>query len=342
MSIFSILSASRRRAAARAALLLPVLAAVALAVGVSSSGAAVPTGGAAESYTGNPTCETLGLGSTVYKIENPGTSTTTLANGRGTIAVTVTNTDDGPVFKYTFTSETLVLSGLLVKGGPGGNEYPGGTSGEGLHAPVNPSNGKYYGLSHLSFCTEPKPEDPDCEPGQYAPEHPNCPEKPEDPDCEPGQYAPEHPNCPERPQDPPNTPSNSPFTPFTPQVTPPAPVTVTAPSTTAEAAVVRGSARMQAPSGCRSRTFTVRVSGREIRRITFTLNGRRLKVVRVRGTSTGRVYTLRVNPAKLPAGRTHRVVARVLFTATSRTQARTLRTTFQRCLQGAVGPRFTG
>jgi hypothetical protein len=50
------------------------------------------------------------------------------------------------------------VSAVVVKGGPGGLVYDyfanGGPvmSDEGLHAPVNPKNRRYYGLSHVSFC----------------------------------------------------------------------------------------------------------------------------------------------------------------------------------------------
>src|SRR6266508_3504336 len=46
--------------------------------------------------------------------------------------------------------------GVAVKGGPDANFYDyrpdGVSSGTGLHAPVNPRNQKFFGLSHISFC----------------------------------------------------------------------------------------------------------------------------------------------------------------------------------------------
>ncbi len=47
---------------------------------------------------------------------------------------------------------------VVVKGGPDANAfvYPAPDLGDtGLHAPVNPKNQKYYGLSHISFCYKP-------------------------------------------------------------------------------------------------------------------------------------------------------------------------------------------
>lgn len=60
---------------------------------------------------------------------------------------------------FDFEFDDGVVYGVVVKGGPAGNVYDytpdGTTSDTGLHAPVNPSNGKYYGLSHISFCYVP-------------------------------------------------------------------------------------------------------------------------------------------------------------------------------------------
>ncbi|HEX6239212.1 MAG TPA: LPXTG cell wall anchor domain-containing protein [Acidimicrobiales bacterium] len=74
----------------------------------------------------------------------------------GTLSVTidVTETADGPVFDWT---SNIGVDAVFVKGGPGGLLYvydpPTESTGDtGLHAPVNPANGMYYGLSHLSFC----------------------------------------------------------------------------------------------------------------------------------------------------------------------------------------------
>lgn len=60
----------------------------------------------------------------------------------------------GGVGTVTATGGSVI--GVAVKGGPNTNFYdyrPNGvTSGTGLHAPVNPDNNKFYGLSHISFC----------------------------------------------------------------------------------------------------------------------------------------------------------------------------------------------
>ncbi|HEV8296365.1 MAG TPA: hypothetical protein VGQ20_03680 [Acidimicrobiales bacterium] len=44
---------------------------------------------------------------------------------------------------------------VIVKGGPNALVYhynPPATGDTGLHAPVNPNNDKYYGISHVEFC----------------------------------------------------------------------------------------------------------------------------------------------------------------------------------------------
>jgi LPXTG-motif cell wall-anchored protein len=71
-----------------------------------------------------------------------------------TVTIDVTDTNDGPVFSWT---SNIGVDAVFVKGGPGGLLYlydpPAESTGDtGLHAPVNPANGKFYGLSHLSFC----------------------------------------------------------------------------------------------------------------------------------------------------------------------------------------------
>lgn len=101
----------------------------------------------------------------------------------------------------------------------------------------------------------------------------------------------------------------------------------------------RGGARLRGPSGCVPRPFTARVHGRQVRRVTFFLDGRRLVVRRARRAQ--RTFTARVTPGRLSLG-VHRVTARVVFRSTSRTRPRTLVLSFQRCAQQAPAPRFTG
>src|SRR5215204_5488557 len=71
-----------------------------------------------------------------------------------TVTIDVTETDDGPVFDWT---SNIGVDAVFVKGGPGGLLYvydpPEESTGDtGLHAPINPANDNFYGLSHVSFC----------------------------------------------------------------------------------------------------------------------------------------------------------------------------------------------
>jgi hypothetical protein len=74
---------------------------------------------------------------------------------------TLTNVESGgtgPTFDW---SSIVPVYQVIVKGGPGANtyDYEGATSDSGLHAPENPNNGKWHGLTHVTFCyEEPEPE----------------------------------------------------------------------------------------------------------------------------------------------------------------------------------------
>jgi hypothetical protein len=80
---------------------------------------------------------------------------------------TVSNIQDGgsgPTFDW---SSTVPVFQVIVKGGPGANlyNYSGDTSDTGLHSPLNTKNGKWFGLSHVTFCYgEPEAEPVDVTP----------------------------------------------------------------------------------------------------------------------------------------------------------------------------------
>jgi hypothetical protein len=126
-----------------------------------------------------------------------------------------------------------------------------------------------------------------------------------------------------------------------PVVTPPAPpapvvAAAVAPKAKVKAAVARrGTASLSRPARCASGRFRVSVSGSPVRRIVFTVNGRRVAtVVARRGQRTFAV--------NLPVSRgtVQRVAARVTFSNGAR--SRTLRTTVLRCAAKPVAQRFTG
>jgi hypothetical protein len=54
---------------------------------------------------------------------------------------------------------TYDASVVVVKGGPNAEVYQYGTMEDydnGLTAPWNPNSGKWYGISHVQFCFDPK------------------------------------------------------------------------------------------------------------------------------------------------------------------------------------------
>jgi LPXTG-motif cell wall-anchored protein len=101
----------------------------------------------------NATCSDLapeGTTWTEFKVEP--VKDGTFSDGTLTVTIDVRDTDDGPVFDWT---SNIGVDAVFVKGGPGGLLYvydPEATGDTGLHAPVNPENGKFFGLSHVSFC----------------------------------------------------------------------------------------------------------------------------------------------------------------------------------------------
>lgn len=82
-----------------------------------------------------------------------------------------------------------------------------------------------------------------------------------------------------------------------------------------------GSAALSGPHGCVKKPFRARVKGTGIDRVTFSVDGKRVK---------GSGLAARVDPRKLRAG-SHRLTARVSFVTGTGQKARTLRTSFRRC-----------
>jgi uncharacterized repeat protein (TIGR01451 family) len=108
--------------------------------------------------TGNPSCLDVMTSAEFlfeHKQDPPRDATITLTNGAlsGTLVVGVN--EGAQTFRFTLTGD-FVAAGVIVKGGSNANFYdyrPDGNEADTfLHAPVNPSNGKFYGLSHISFC----------------------------------------------------------------------------------------------------------------------------------------------------------------------------------------------
>jgi hypothetical protein len=101
----------------------------------------------------------------------------------------------------------------------------------------------------------------------------------------------------------------------------------------------RGTARISGKTGCVTQNFNVTVTGQAIDRVTFALDGKRIKTLRK--PNAGRAYRIAVRPGRLRRG-THRITALTTFTAASGAPARRLRVVFQRCARAASAPQFTG
>ena len=104
-------------------------------------------------------------------------------------------------------------------------------------------------------------------------------------------------------------------------------------------ATPRGRARLSGPSGCVYKPFNAVVRGRQIRRVTFFVDGRRIVIRKAKRGQ--RTFKARIRPSRLSVG-VHRVTARVVFRTPSRTRPRTLVLSFQHCARLAPSPRFTG
>jgi len=81
------------------------------------------------------------------------------------------------------------------------------------------------------------------------------------------------------------------------------------------------------------------VSGRQIQRVVFALDGR--VVANLSRPNSGSRYVYKVNPRTKRVG-THRIIARTTFRPQSGTRARVLRVAFSRCARRAAQPQFTG
>jgi hypothetical protein len=148
-------------------------------------------------------------------------------------------------------------------------------------------------------------------------------------------------NCPATPPPPPPPPP-----PPTPTPTPAPPVTPVAPAATPTPTPASGvagtqarsaTARLSAQSRCATRTARITVSGRQLRSVTFFVNGRRVRTVTVRSGVTRVTANI---PVRRSGAARQTVTARVTFR--NGAAARTLTAHATRCAAAAVRPQFTG
>jgi LPXTG-motif cell wall-anchored protein len=103
----------------------------------------------------NQTCADLApAGATWTEVKIEPVEDGTFGDGTLEVTIEITETDDGDALVFNWTSN-IGVDAVFVKGGPGGLLYvydPESTGDTGLHAPVNPNNDKFFGISHISFC----------------------------------------------------------------------------------------------------------------------------------------------------------------------------------------------
>jgi N-acetylneuraminic acid mutarotase len=100
----------------------------------------------------NPTCAECGQGDYEFKVEPPTSGTYPLDGFLGGSHTVSIATGDGIYFSWT---SDMSIDGVIVKGGPNSSLYtydPESFGDGGLHAPINPTTGQPYELSHISFC----------------------------------------------------------------------------------------------------------------------------------------------------------------------------------------------
>jgi hypothetical protein len=101
-----------------------------------------------------------------------------------------------------------------------------------------------------------------------------------------------------------------------------------------------GSAVLHGPKGCPdTNAVAATVTGKRIAKVTFYVDNKKVKTLTKPNKGGG--WSLSVNMRKIAYGG-HRVVAKVEFTKSSGTKAKTLRLSFNRCGANNVRPQFTG
>lgn len=106
---------------------------------------------------GNPTCSDVS-NYMEYKINDVSSGSFTAPDGTE-FTIDVYSSPGGQAFNWSVAGG--VVWDMVVKGGPNANHYdytdedPAAKADTFLHSPVNHSNNKFYGLSHISFCYEP-------------------------------------------------------------------------------------------------------------------------------------------------------------------------------------------
>jgi hypothetical protein len=288
---------------------------------------------------GNPGCAAINAGWSELKIDALPKNQT---YSNSDLSVTISNLTGNETFDW---SATHSLDAVIVKASTVSYIYAYDPESFGDTAVSGPAG---HDISHVSFCyDEGDPTPPTC-----AQAHAGSPDTDGDGVVDACDNCPNMANADQADADGDGT--GDACEPTTPPVTPPADTTgnppagqVVAPTSTDSPAtpgdqLVLGervgavSARLLAPTGCASHSFSARVRGSGIASVVFRLDGKKLKTAKKAGA-----FSARINPVSLSIG-VHRLVATVKFQASRKAKSRTLRSSFQRCGKRLIAPRFTG
>lgn len=105
-------------------------------------------------HDGNPSCSEFSTAEFEFRAQPVESKTYTDLGTGFSVTINVYQTSGGTVFDF---NSNFLVDDVFVKGGPNGNLYsynPAVSSDTMLHSPINPTNGDFYGLSHISFCYE--------------------------------------------------------------------------------------------------------------------------------------------------------------------------------------------
>lgn len=149
-----ILHGSRRALAG--ALALGSLAAAAALPGTALADAGPPSGAGVQpsESVGNLESKDCPTGTFGYTIQGEDLGANPHTFGSFVVTTTTTDTAAGPLVAFT---ANMGVDVVFVKGGPNANVYtyaPERSSDTALHPPVNPNNGTYFGISHVTFCID--------------------------------------------------------------------------------------------------------------------------------------------------------------------------------------------
>jgi uncharacterized repeat protein (TIGR01451 family) len=157
----------RRLTGAATFALLGALVVVPASADSSSPGGPTTTHGVQpEVVAGNPDCDDVGSASVhSFKIDAVADGSFTDPATGITFTLTIPSVDATPNEgeSFDFEIDGGVALDVIVKGGPNANHYDyAGTVGPvasdtWLHAPVNPNNDRFFGLSHIEFCYDEAP-----------------------------------------------------------------------------------------------------------------------------------------------------------------------------------------